>query len=105
MYTLNTQKTDEQESIELEDISNEVIVAEIKQLSEKIKNSSSIKKSLIVEDEALSSLENIYEEKSPDPTDIYLKEIGAAPLLTKEEEVYYSRLALQGDTKAKNRMI
>lgn len=41
----------------------------------------------------------------PDPTDIYLKEIGAAPLLTKEEEVYYSRLALKGDIQAKNRMI
>lgn len=105
MYTLNTQKNDEQESTELEDISNDVIAAEIKLISEKIKNSTSIKKAMIVEDEALSALENIYEEKSPDPTDIYLKEIGAAPLLTKEEEVYYSRLALQGDIKAKNRMI
>lgn len=42
---------------------------------------------------------------SPDPTDLYLKEIGAAPLLTKEEEVYYSRLILKGDMAAKKRMI
>jgi RNA polymerase nonessential primary-like sigma factor len=40
-----------------------------------------------------------------DPTQLYLKEIGFSPLLTAEEEVYYSRLALKGDQKARARMI
>lgn len=43
--------------------------------------------------------------KSPDPTDLYLKEVGIAPLLTKEEEVYYARLAQKGDDSARKRMI
>lgn len=45
------------------------------------------------------------EENSLDPTDLYLKEIGASPLLTKEEEIYYARLLQQGDEAAKKRMI
>ena len=49
--------------------------------------------------------EEQYEEKSPDPTDLYLKEVGFAPLLTKEEEVYYGRRALKGDPQARKRMI
>lgn len=40
-----------------------------------------------------------------DPTDLYLREIGAAPLLSKEEEVHYGRLARQGDTIARKKMI
>jgi RNA polymerase nonessential primary-like sigma factor len=40
-----------------------------------------------------------------DPTRLYLKEIEISPLLTAEEEVYYSRLALKGDTKARDKMI
>lgn len=43
--------------------------------------------------------------KTLDPTDMYLREIGASPLLSKEEEVYYARLAKQGDERARNRMI
>ncbi|MCZ6487561.1 MAG: hypothetical protein O6703_05225, partial [Gammaproteobacteria bacterium] len=31
-----------------------------------------------------------------DPTQLYLKEIEVSPLLTAEEEVYYSRLSLKG---------
>lgn len=42
---------------------------------------------------------------SKDPTDLYLKEIGIAPLLSKEEEVFYSRLVQQGDESARKRMI
>lgn len=42
---------------------------------------------------------------SKDPTDIYLKEIGITPLLSKEEEVFYGRLARKGDEAARKRMI
>ncbi len=40
-----------------------------------------------------------------DPTRLYLKEIEISPLLTAEEEVYFSRLALKGDIKARDKMI
>ena len=40
-----------------------------------------------------------------DATQLYLSEIGFSPLLTAEEEVYYSRLSLKGDAAARRRMI
>jgi len=40
-----------------------------------------------------------------DPTQQYLSEIGISPLLSAEEEVYFSRLLLKGNKKAKKRMI
>ena len=40
-----------------------------------------------------------------DATRMYLNEIGFSPLLTAEEEVYYSRLAQKGDEAARKRMI
>jgi RNA polymerase nonessential primary-like sigma factor len=40
-----------------------------------------------------------------DPTRLYLKEIEVSPLLTADEEVYYSRLSLKGDTAARDKMI
>ncbi len=40
-----------------------------------------------------------------DPTRLYLSEIGVSPLLTADEEKYYSRLAREGDESARNRMI
>jgi RNA polymerase nonessential primary-like sigma factor len=40
-----------------------------------------------------------------DPTRLYLKEIEASTLLTADEEVYYSRLALKGDAAARDKMI
>ena len=40
-----------------------------------------------------------------DATRMYLGEIGFSPLLSAEEEVYYARLALKGDAKARNRMV
>ncbi len=40
-----------------------------------------------------------------DATRMYLNEIGFSPLLTAEEEVYFSRKLLQGDESAKKRMI
>jgi RNA polymerase nonessential primary-like sigma factor len=40
-----------------------------------------------------------------DPTRLYLKEIEVSPLLTAQEEVHYSRLALKGDITARDKMI
>ncbi|MDX1676442.1 RNA polymerase sigma factor RpoS [Arsukibacterium sp.] len=44
-------------------------------------------------------------QKSMDATQIYLGEIGFSPLLSAEEEVYFSRLSLKGDEAARKRMI
>ncbi|HEY9043618.1 MAG TPA: RNA polymerase sigma factor RpoS [Rheinheimera sp.] len=44
-------------------------------------------------------------QKAMDATQIYLGEIGFSPLLSAEEEVYFSRLALKGDQAARKRMI
>jgi RNA polymerase nonessential primary-like sigma factor len=45
------------------------------------------------------------EAKSLDAAQLYLSEIGFSPLLTPEEEVYFSRLARKGDPSGRNRMI
>lgn len=45
------------------------------------------------------------EEKVLDAATLYLKEIGYAPLLTAEEEVYYARLIAKGDESARKKMI
>ena len=42
---------------------------------------------------------------SLDATQLYLGEIGFSPLLTAEEEVYFSRLSLKGDEPSRKRMI
>jgi len=54
------------------------------------------KTSTIDKDDAPSNL---------DATQLYLSEIGFSPLLSAEEEVYFSRLALQGDEPSRKRMI
>lgn len=48
---------------------------------------------------------NVSKSQEADPTQIYLREIGASPLLNAEEEVHYARLAQQGDLHARNHMI
>lgn len=42
---------------------------------------------------------------SADPTLLYLRDIGYKPVLTQEEEIKYSRLALRGDQLARNHII
>ncbi|MBW0280526.1 RNA polymerase sigma factor RpoS [Shewanella xiamenensis] len=44
-------------------------------------------------------------QKNLDATQLYLGEIGYSPLLSAEEEVYFSRKALKGCEKSRNRMI
>ena len=44
-------------------------------------------------------------QKNLDATQLYLGEIGFSPLLSAEEEVYFSRKALKGCGKSRNRMI
>lgn len=43
--------------------------------------------------------------KAMDATQIYLSEIGFSPLLSAEEEVHYSKLALKGDPAGRKKMI
>lgn len=45
------------------------------------------------------------EHSTFDATQLYLSEIGFSPLLSHEEEIYYGRLALQGDEAGRKRMI
>ncbi len=45
------------------------------------------------------------QRKVADATQMYLSEIGFSPLLSAEEEVYYSRRALKGDDASRKRMI
>ena len=43
--------------------------------------------------------------KDLDSINLYLRQIGTTPLLTPEEELYFSRLARQGDRASRERMI
>lgn len=60
--------------------------------------------------DAKTRLTSAFEEsgnykKTLDATQLYLNEIGFSPLLSAEEEVYFSRKALKGDGSARKRMI
>ncbi|QBQ54865.1 RNA polymerase sigma factor RpoS [Nitrosococcus wardiae] len=46
-----------------------------------------------------------FNDQELDATRLYLSEIGFAPLLTAEEEVYHARLAQRGDSAGRKRMI
>lgn len=74
----------------------------------------------VIEDEEVDDLEHLTEliekqhisdkneknlDKAMDATQIYLGEIGFSPLLTADEEVHYSRLALKGDELGRKKMI
>jgi len=56
-----------------------------------------------VEDDDFGAKEEV--QKTLDATQIYLGEIGFSPLLTAEEEVYFSRKALKGCEPSRKRMI
>lgn len=56
------------------------------------------------DDEEISAADQA-SERSLDATQLYLSEIGFSPLLTAEEEVYYSRLSLKGCEASRHRMI
>lgn len=101
MHTINTTNSLSGEDLGLDTISNDAIIAEIHQLSAQLHKNTDRK----TESEDYNTVDSLYDEKSPDPTDIYLKEIGIAPLLSKEEEIYFARLIANGDVAAKNRMI
>ncbi|KFZ38232.1 RNA polymerase sigma factor RpoS [Shewanella mangrovi] len=58
-----------------------------------------------VQSDALAEIVQDDLQKNLDATQLYLSEIGFSPLLTAEEEVYFSRKALRGCDKSRNRMI
>jgi RNA polymerase nonessential primary-like sigma factor len=47
----------------------------------------------------------LHRKQDSDPTQLYLMEIGASPLLSAEEEVHFSRLARQGHEPSRNHMV
>jgi RNA polymerase nonessential primary-like sigma factor len=53
----------------------------------------------------LRAVDPIKVQKTLDATQLYLNEIGFSPLLSAEEEVYFSRRALKGEEAARKRMI
>ena len=53
----------------------------------------------------IEEFESDDQHRTLDATQLYLNEIGFSPLLSAEEEVYFSRLALKGDEAARKRMI
>ncbi|WP_416307932.1 RNA polymerase sigma factor RpoS [Neptunicella sp. SCSIO 80796] len=65
---------------------------------------------IVEEDDSADSIKDILAtqedfHKNLDATQLYLGEIGFSPLLTAEEEVYFSRRALKGDEPSRKRMI
>jgi RNA polymerase nonessential primary-like sigma factor len=55
--------------------------------------------------ETIESETKVSKKKDTDPTQLYLVEIGASPLLTPTEEVHYARLARKGNEEARNHMV
>ena len=52
-----------------------------------------------------AGLESRMSASTPDPTHLYLSEIGFVPLLNAEQEIDLARKAIQGDIAARNKMI
>ncbi|WP_448548292.1 RNA polymerase sigma factor RpoS [Thalassotalea fusca] len=67
-----------------------------------------LKEIAIDESDDVQEVSQTIQDETPsnlDATQMYLSEIGFSPLLTAEEEVYFSRLALKGDEPSRKRMI
>jgi len=78
---------------DLEDIDLDLETSDIEDLDEEIKL------------EAEAATKPKARKRDIDPTQIYLIEIGASPLLSAQEEIHYARLARQGDESARNHMV
>jgi RNA polymerase nonessential primary-like sigma factor len=59
----------------------------------------------VVKDETVKYAPGAIPDGQLDATRLYLSEIGYSPLLTADEEKYYSRLSLKGDEAARKKMI
>lgn len=81
--------SDEDDLEELEDIDD----AELEEIEKAEKET---------ETEFRDTLEGV---RVDDPVKMYLREIGAVPLLTADEEIYYGTLVLEGDEDAKQMLI
>ena len=57
------------------------------------------------EEELIEDIPHNFDTAEIDATNIYLREIGYAPLLTAEEEVFYGRLVQKGEEAARKKMI
>ncbi|MFA5630713.1 MAG: RNA polymerase sigma factor RpoS [Porticoccaceae bacterium] len=57
------------------------------------------------QEEVIEDIPRNFDTAEIDATNIYLREIGYAPLLTAEEEVFYGRLVQKGDEAARKKMI
>jgi RNA polymerase nonessential primary-like sigma factor len=87
------------DDIELKDISEDDIESEIPVLNEE----SSDELIQISTDDEIKFVQT--HAHSNDATQIYLNEIGFSPLLSAEEEIHYSTLALKGNRQARRKMI
>jgi RNA polymerase nonessential primary-like sigma factor len=83
----------------------DVITKEKKEKKEKKENVTVSPKLKIAVKEVIRKGKVKVSSSSIDPTQLYLSEIGSSPLLTAEEEVYFSRLSLKGDEPSRKRMI
>lgn len=97
--SIMTQSDIEQDDdINLEDVDIDIDEEENEALPEKPTKSASVKGDS-------DNLDGKVNRKELDATRLYLREIEGSPLLTAEEEVFYSRLALKGDMQARKKMI
>jgi len=55
--------------------------------------------------DSFAEIKKTIRKKEIDPTQLYLIEIGASPLLTAQEEIHYARLARSGNEEARNHMV
>jgi len=81
-----------EEEIEVEELLSEEIVLDTESVEE-----------LSWDSEA--EAKKAHKSSETDPTQLYLIEIGASPLLTAAEEIYYARLSRQGKEDARNHMV